>query len=166
MRSVELTFAPDADRAFRAAWTALDDAGVPSSGRSTSPTNRPHVTLAAGPSLVAPSWPEGLRPPEYLLLGGLTLFPAGRGRSVLVRAVVVDRVLAGFHRSVHDLVPGALEQTLPDRWSPHVTLARRLTPEEVALALPALAALPPLPSVAVEEVRFWDGDAREVTPLR
>jgi 2'-5' RNA ligase len=165
MRSVELTLTPDTDAAFRAAWAALDDAGVPSSGRSTSPTNRPHVTLAAGPSLVVPSWPAALHPPASLLLGGLTLFPAGRGRSVLVRAVVVDRALAAFHGALHDLVPGALEQTLPDRWSPHVTLARRLTPEEVALALPALAELPPMPEAAVAGVRFWDGDARQVTPL-
>jgi 2'-5' RNA ligase len=165
MRSVELTLTDTSDTAFRVVWAALDEAGLASSGRSASPTNRPHITLVAGASLALPTWPASLVPPPSVVLGGLTLFPAGRGRSVLVRAVVVDEALAAFHRAVHELVPGGVPTSLPGHWSPHITLARRLTPPEVGTAVSVVAALPELASASVGGVRFWSGDDRTVTPL-
>lgn len=168
VRSIELTLSPASDAEIRSAWTALADAGLPSLAAHTSETNRPHLTLAAGPSLESP---EALpAPPASLLLGGWTLFdsrPAadGSARFVLVRAVVLDGALATFHRAVHAAAPGAVPTTLPDGWSPHLTIARRLSAPRVAVALEALAAVPLPETVDVDGIRFWDGDTRTVTPL-
>lgn len=182
VRSIELTLAPSSDAAVRAAWDALAEGGLPSLAAHTSPTNRPHVTVAAGAALAMPAALPG--PPASIALGGWTLFDArpaadGSARFVLVRAVVLDEELAAFHRAVHEAVPvaasvlshdaslAAVPESLPGSWSPHLTIARRLSAPRVAVALEALAAMPePLPSrVDVDGVRFWDGDTRTVTPL-
>ena len=80
--------------------------------------------------------------PTDVRLGGLLLFPAGPGRSVLVRAVVVDAALAAFHEAVHAVAPGGLETSLPGSWSPHVTLARRVRDEDLPRAVAALRTAP------------------------
>jgi 2'-5' RNA ligase len=171
VRSIELTLTPASDAAVRAMWTAVAEVGLPSLAAHTSDTNRPHVTLAAGPTLSSPgSLPSLPAPPASLRLGGWTLFdsrPAadGSARFVLARAVVVDPELATFHRAVHAAAVDAVPTTLPGAWSPHLTIARRLSAPRVAVALEALAALTHPDSVAVAGVRYWDGDTRTVTPL-
>lgn len=168
MRSVEIVFDAASDHAIRRQWAALNDAGVPSLALHTAPSNQPHVTLVAGADLE----PVALRPEEAVLpdrldLGGITLFPAGRGRWVLVRAVVVSTALARVHREMAERFPGGLPTTLPDAWSPHITLARRLTASGVAIALDALASAGALEhrSVGVASLRFWNGDERVVSEL-
>lgn len=167
MRSIEAVFDDATDDLLRAGWRALADAGLPSLALHDSPSNRPHVTLVAGPSLeLVPALPAvaAVHPTE-VRFGGLTLFPAARGRVVLVRAVVVSEALAAFHRRVHAVVPGGLPTSLPDAWSPHVTIARRLPPDALPAAVAALADVPvPEPGV-VAGVRFWDGEERRVTVL-
>ncbi|PZE23068.1 2'-5' RNA ligase family protein [Curtobacterium sp. MCBD17_028] len=167
MRSIELVFDDATDGALRAGWRALVDAGLPSLALHDSPSNRPHVTLVAGPTLEpVPCLPAvAATHPAEVRFGGLTLFPAARGRFVLVRAVVVSEALGAFHRRVHEVVPGGLPTSLPDAWSPHVTIARRLPPEALPAAVSALAAVPVPEFGAVAGVRFWDGDERVVTPL-
>ena len=149
---------------MRQAWSALVDADLPSLGRHPSPSNAPHVTLAAGPDLPVPTGvaaplPTDLRP------GGLLLFPAGPGRSVLARAVVVDAQLAAFHGAVHAAAPGGVETSLPGAWSPHVTLARRVRDEDLPRAVAALRTVPLPESLGVAGVRHWDGAARTITPV-
>lgn len=164
MRSIELLLTPSADEAVRTAWTALTEADLPSLGRHPSPSNAPHVTLAAGPGLPVPS---GLTvpPPDTVLLGGLLLFPAGPGRSVLARAVVVDAPLAAFHEAVHALAPGGLETSLPGSWSPHVTFARRVRDDDLPRAVAALRTVPLPTELGVARVRHWDGETRTITPV-
>ncbi|PZF27226.1 2'-5' RNA ligase family protein [Curtobacterium sp. MCPF17_051] len=164
MRSIELVLGPESDAAVRSAWQALIDADLPSLGRHPSPSNAPHVTLAAGDSLPVPA---GLRTPvpTSIRLGGLLLFPAGAGRSVLVRAVVVDAALTTFHGEVHAVAPGGVETSLPGHWSPHVTLARRLRDEDLPRAVAALRAVPLPEALDVGGVRHWDGETRTITPL-
>ncbi|WP_251009112.1 2'-5' RNA ligase family protein [Curtobacterium sp. ISL-83] len=162
MRSIELVLDPASDAAVRSAWSALVDADLPSLGRSG--TNSPHVTLAAGPELPVPAATPVLLP-STIRLGGVLLFDAGAGRHVLVRAVVVDRALAAFHEAVHAVAPGGLETSLPGRWSPHVTLARRVRDEDLPRALAALAVAPLPELLAVGGVRHWDGETKTVTAL-
>lgn len=168
MRSVEFTFETSTDAAVRSWWDALTAEGLPSLALHDSPTNRPHVTLVAGPTLLpAPSLQAVARDhPAEVRFGDLLQFPAARGRSVLARAVVVDPALAAFQARVLEAVSGeVVPHTLRDAWTPHVTIARRLTPEGVTAATELLAAVPvPSPAV-VAGVRFWDGDARTVTEL-
>jgi hypothetical protein len=51
---VELLLDEAAELAVREAWRRLADAGLPSQARHRSPTNSPHLTLAACPELTAP----------------------------------------------------------------------------------------------------------------
>ncbi|WP_092386255.1 2'-5' RNA ligase family protein [Curtobacterium sp. YR515] len=161
MRSLELVLDPSSDTAVRAAWDALVRADLPSLGRSD--TNSPHVTLAAGDDLRIPSGFD-VPVPSRLRLGGVLLFPAGPGRSVLARAVVVDPALAAFHEAVHRASPGGVETTSPGAWSPHLTFARRVRDEDLGAAVAALRGTP-LPDLVVGGVRFWDGESRTVTSI-
>ncbi|MBT1540436.1 2'-5' RNA ligase family protein [Curtobacterium flaccumfaciens pv. flaccumfaciens] len=164
MRSIELVLGPESDAAVRSAWQALIDADLPSLGRHPSPSNAPHVTLAAGETLPLPA---GFRVsvPTSIRLGGLLLFPAGAGRSVLVRAVVLDTALTTFHDEVHAIAPGGVETSVPGHWSPHVTLARRVRDEDLPRAVAALRAVPLPETLDVGGVRHWDGERRTITPL-
>ena len=167
VRSIEMVFDAASDDALRAGWRALVDAGLPSLALHDSPTNAPHVTLVAGPTLEpVPSLPAvAATHPSEVRFSGLMLFPAARGRFVLVRAVVVTAALAAFHERVHDLVPGGFPTSLPGAWTPHVTIARRLTPEALPAALAALADVPVPEAATIAGVRFWDGGERRVTAL-
>ncbi|WP_186377287.1 2'-5' RNA ligase family protein [Curtobacterium pusillum] len=162
MRSLELVLDPSSDAAVRAAWDALIAADLPSLGRSG--TNSPHVTLAAGDDLPVPVGFDAALPAR-LLLGGVLLFPAGSGRSVLVRAVVVDPALAAFHEAVHRAAPGGVDTSLPGAWSPHVTFARRVRDEDLGRAVAALRGAPLPDELVVGGVRHWDGGTKAVTPV-
>ena len=108
--------------------------------------------------------------PLPLRLGALACF--GHRRLVLVRLVVPDVRLLALHAAVAvALGPDpddaeAAGNLAPGRWTPHVTLARRLTPEQVAAALTALH-----PVGRAEGngravcCRRWDGDARRAWPV-
>jgi hypothetical protein len=198
VRSIELTFDPAMEAAFRAEWAALESAGLPNLGRHQQTSNRPHLTLAAGPTLepsdallavfgsrdersviappvtappvAAPSAaaPAGHDPtadalPVDLRVSGLLLFPAGPARFVLARPVVVTMPVLALHRAVHERAPGAVDLTLPGRWTPHVTLARRLSRAQVAEALDVLVDEPPEGSCVA--ARFWNGETKTLTAL-
>ena len=51
--SLELLVDDALDGIIRAQWQTLADAGLPSRARVAAPTNRPHVTLVAAPSIPA-----------------------------------------------------------------------------------------------------------------
>ncbi|NQW90501.1 2'-5' RNA ligase family protein [Curtobacterium sp. VKM Ac-2861] len=164
MRSIELVLDGPSDRAVRALWQTLVAAELPSLGHSG--TNDPHVTLVAGDAVPVPT-DLGVAVPEALRVAGVLLFPAGPGRHVLGLGVVVDEPLARFHRAVDAAAPGSVDSSLPGRWAPHVTLARRIRDVDLPAALRVLAADAPLPEVlTVGGLRHWDGDAKVVTSLR
>lgn len=174
MHSLELLLGEDAEAAVRADWERLAEAGLPSSGRHRSPSNRPHITLVAAPSL-APETVPGIDERVAAAAGfvdlplasaGVLLFGPGRGGYVVVRQVVTTPELLELHRRVCaavGAVPGQARTSFPGAWTPHVTLARRMRPEQVATALDVLAPHPePLRAVAL---RRWDADARTVVHL-
>lgn len=165
--SVEILPAVEIDDAVRSDWAALIDAGLPSAGRHPSESNRPHVTVAVrdelDPSAVAPL--ADLLPVDCAL-GGAVVFAAGE-RFVLARPVVMTRRLLDLHAAAVELVgppPAHYAVTAVDRWTPHVTLARRMTAEQIGQALALVGA----ESVAgaITGLRVWDAAAREVTTLR
>lgn len=169
MRSIELTFDLATEAAFRAEWAALQDAGLPNLGRHEGASNRPHLTLAAGPALEltdavrAAFEPATVSLPVGLRVSGLVLFRAGSGRFVLARPVVMTRALLDLHRRVLELAPGAVELTQPDRWTPHVTLARRIGADQVSAALGVLGEPPAAGSCVA--ARFWNGETKTLTAL-
>ncbi|MDY6998821.1 MAG: 2'-5' RNA ligase family protein [Actinomycetota bacterium] len=167
VHSVELLFDPAAEAAVRDLWTALADAGIRSLAGHTSPSNRPHVTLTVAEHMDG-AVDDALcalldRLPLSCLIGAPTLF--GGGRTVtLVRMVVPSAGLLGLQADVHrvclpHMADGPLPHAAPGRWSPHVTLARRLPAGELATALGQPGMFGDIAAAAVG-LRHWDGDGR------
>ncbi|MFF5969566.1 2'-5' RNA ligase family protein [Streptomyces collinus] len=164
MRTVELLLDEAAERAVREAWRRLADAGLPSQARHRSPTNSPHITLAACPELTAPIRWELAQVATTLPLPvrctGVVRFE--RPTSVLAWALELDSALAGLHRRVWEAVASdSPPRTLnpfhePGHWAPHISLGR--TRRAGAFAdrrIPELLPTPPL-SVRLTTLRSYD----------
>lgn len=170
MYSVELVLDGAADRAVRADWAALLNAGLPSQGRHTGPSNRPHLTLALTASApdpvrdrltaIAAELPLPATVGAVLVFGHRQLSDAGRATHptlILSRLVVPDSALLALQQRV----VGALDEPV-DRhgtfragaWTPHVTLGRRFTPAHVAAALQVVGAAGG--HGALTRLRLWD----------
>lgn len=102
MRTVELLGDEELDRAVRAAWRRLDQAGLSSLARHRHPTNRPHLTLASAgqfPPGAAAAIAGALRMlPIPVRLGGLRFFGGRAG--VLAWAVDGDAALRELQAQV------------------------------------------------------------------
>ena len=160
MQSVELTFDEESDRQIRAQWAALAEAGLPSQARHTGASNRPHITLALTNTVIG-DVPSRLAAalatlPLPITLGGLLVF--GSRRFVLARQAVPSTGLLDAQLQVTAALDDGLDphQTFgPGRWTPHVTLARRLTAGQVGAALTVLGAVAPISGDLVR-ARRWD----------
>lgn len=166
MFSVELLLDDAAERAVRDDWTRLVDAGLPSSGRNPAPTNRPHVTFAVRDDIRLTSLAGlGAALPLRIELSGLLVF-GGAARSVVARHVVASVALLEFHRTVAARLgppEPRYSNTAPDRWSPHITLARGLDAEQLARAMRAIGA--PFSGGEATVLRLWDASAKTATLL-
>lgn len=171
VQSVELLPDPAVDAWVRDQWRALADAGLPSLTHHQGATNRPHVTLAVAQSVGADLEARlddalGRRPDAVVRLGGLVVFgPQGRdGRCVLARLVVPSGPLLALQARVAaawEDADGVPWTTRPGAWTPHVTLAMRLTPEEVGRAVSVVGGPAPADDPGPPAgVRRWDGTAR------
>ncbi|WP_093803849.1 2'-5' RNA ligase family protein [Streptomyces sp. Wb2n-11] len=164
MRTVELLLDEAADLAVREAWRRLADAGLPSQARHRSPTNSPHLTLAACRELTAPIRWELAEVAAALPLPvrctGVVCFE--RPTSVLAWALDLDLALANLHRRVWEAVASdsPLEHLnpfhAPERWSPHITLGRtRRAGAFAGRRVPELLPAPPL-SIRLTTLRSYD----------
>jgi 2'-5' RNA ligase len=169
MHSVEVVLDDDADRQVRAQWQELLLAGLPSQARHTGRSNRPHVTLALSDTITDDVERRlvdaGARLPIPVTLGGLLIF--GTRRFVLARLVVPSAGLldlqAGVLRSLNQPLDPH-DTFVAGRWTPHVTLARRLTADQVGAALTVLGAMPTLTGQLVR-ARRWDITVKQETWL-
>lgn len=173
VQSVELVLDPDLEDRVRAQWRALVEADLPSLGRHTGPTNRPHVTLGVAQG-VAPEHEERLVAavagssalPLPVRLGGLVLL--GGHKHVLARLVVPSKQLLGLHAAVHEAWSDTLDRPAhmaPGVWTPHVTLALHLTDTQVGQALTALRRMPDAgrdDDGEAVSLRRWDSTDRVV----
>ena len=178
VQSIELLLDPGSEAAIREAWEALAAVDLPSLASNHRDTNRPHVTLAVAETGLDAAG-EGLRAvfrgwelaEEGVpgIIGAPVLFGGHRGRWVLARQVVPSRHLLTMHSAVHRAIElqaeeaEVVEQTMPDAWTPHVSLARRVPAARVPEAL-ALLDLEPMPCRFIG-ARLWDAHAETVTPL-
>jgi 2'-5' RNA ligase len=163
-QSVELLVDEGAEAAVRRQWDLLAEAGLPSERRAgVSEHHRPHVTLFAAD--VVPDSAEGMLPALVadlelaLQIGALTIFGPRRGRCILVRQVTASVSLLELQGRVAAAC-GAdpVGQFGAGRWSPHVTLARRVPVGEVGAALTALDwTADRMLSAQVVGCRRWDG---------
>jgi 2'-5' RNA ligase len=170
VQTVELLLDDATDEAVRAEWRSLADAGLPSQALHTGSTNAPHVTLA-----VARSIPEEIEAavaalvqelPLPVELGALVVF--GARRLALARLVVAQSPLLALHAATATAVkdcPGVPHYLVPGRWTPHVTLARGLSPAQVATALETLGQVEPL-SGSIVHLRRWDSEQRRAWLLQ
>ncbi len=157
MRTVELLPDDGLESQIRAAWDRLDAAGVPSLARHPHATNRPHLTLATAP------WLPDLGGLLAVLPLAVTLdsFVRFDGRAgVLAWRVRPDKSLLDLQRQIWVAVAGDNPLHAPDRWEPHVTLARHAAPDAADL----LTGLPPATGRLVG-ARSYDSETRTVTDL-
>ncbi len=117
-------------------------------------------------------------PLPTLRLGGLVVFGVPPRGLVLARQVVVDEPLLGLHGRIHaaidaaprdpddadDDAPEVIPHTRPGSWTPHVSLALRLTTEQLGAAVAALGRIDPL-DAPVAGFRRWDPRDRTTTEL-
>ncbi|WP_053644297.1 2'-5' RNA ligase family protein [Streptomyces sp. XY431] len=172
MQTVELLCDPPFDRAVRTVWQRLADAGVDSLADNPHPGHRPHLTLATCarmPAGAAERLDELLAEtlPLTVRLTGLLSFAARSRRRVLSWAIVPTVELVQLHRRVWELLDGAEEPSpyyVPGRWSPHLGLTRRLTPEEVSLAHATLGRHPDLTGTFTA-ARSFDSGTQLTRPL-
>lgn len=166
MPSLELLLDPDAERALRAEWVNLADAGLPSQARHTGESNRPHVTLLySSERLPQPYRLVGL--PLEVTVASPVIFGSARHGFLLARLVRPSLRLLELHRTLHEEVgdlPGIDRLTRPGAWTAHVTLARKLSPAELATALTVIEPKRAIDATAVSG-RMWESATKTVTPL-
>lgn len=162
MRSIELVFDGPTESLVRADWARLAAAGLPSLAGHTSPSNSPHITLAAGTDLVATREGPWEVLPVDVTFSGAVVFPAGAGKYFLARAVLPTAPLLDLHGILHQGLSGALPLTCPGAWTPHVTISRRIPGHQLGTAVDLL-------DLRLEGrctgARLWDSSTRTVTPL-
>ncbi len=165
VQSIELLSDAATEAHIRGEWQQLMAAGLPSQGRHSGISNRPHITLAVARQLTAEQEIECAAAargvvPFPLRLSGLLVF--GSGPFVLTRAVVPTVELLDVQRRVAGNMAGregSADHQSPGAWSPHVTLGRRLDAGQLAAALTTLQPIDELVGHAVA-VRRWDGDRK------
>ena len=165
--SIELLLDDHSDAAIRTVWRRLDDAGLPSQLRVKSATNRPHVTMLAA-ERIAPDVDDELmrlraRFPLPVVIGAPLIFSGGK--LTLARLVVASADLLELHRDVvHTCLPHVSQEpyahSAPGHWTPHVTLGRRFTSEQMAQALAVIGGLSAAIDAQMVGLRRWDGDQR------
>jgi 2'-5' RNA ligase len=162
--SIELLLDDATEVAVRAEWEMLRDAGLPSQARHTAESNRPHITLAYSRTPLAPPTVPGL--PLDLTVASPAVFGSARSGYVLVRLVRVTEELLALHRRLSQSLEGAELDPLstPGAWTPHVTLARRLTGEQLGTAIDLLDVRRALDGRA-EAARMWEKETRTLTAL-
>jgi 2'-5' RNA ligase len=171
-QSVELLLDPVAEAAVLAEWDRLAAAGLPSQRRSRPDEHhRPHITLYAA-SQISPDV-DAMLPSLFaelaleLRVGALMVFGPRRGSCILVRQVVPSAELLAVQRDVARLCDADPEgQFGAGRWTPHVTLARRIRAAELGAAVEVLSSSPERAwsleerASTVRRCRRWDGERR------
>ena len=167
VHSVELVFDPDTEAAIRHIWDELRDAGIP----SQAPASRPHATLTVA-ERIDPEVEPLLRPlvarfPFPCRIGAPLVF--GRTKAVLSRLVVPTTELLDVHSEVHRLClphlqPGPMANALPGQWTAHVTVARRVMPNQLGRAV-RIAGKPPEIEGSAIGLRRWDGSSKREYPI-
>lgn len=163
-QSVELLLDEQAEVAVRRQWDLLADAGLPSERRAHPDVHhRPHITLFAAeaiPDAAEPVLPSVVADLDLELeVGAPLLFGPRRDRVILVRQITASVALLRLQAAVAELCAAAPDgQFGPGRWSPHVTLARRVPVDRLGAAIAALGRTfdRPVRSRATR-CRRWDG---------
>ena len=172
IESIEVYVDVAAEQAVRSMWSLLADQRLSSLAHGE---HTPHITLVAAPHTGGllrdqcahdVTWATELLGTS-LVFPGIGLFPGAR--HVMYAAVAPARQLLDAHAACYDQMQRAhinmFDTSVPDRWTPHCTLAKRVRPEDVTLAMQALGSCTWPIEAQITRVIHWDGDARTVTVL-
>jgi 2'-5' RNA ligase len=162
--TVAVFFDDEADRAVRALWRRLDQAGVPSLAK----LGRPHVTFAVAktiPRKTRDALKDELRTLSIpnLWLSNLGTFP--NTENVLMLGAVVDGELLAVHSAIHDALAGRVTSPsaywMPGSWVPHCTLTQGVEHHQM---VEGFAALHPVDRIQarVRQVAILDTQTAEV----
>jgi 2'-5' RNA ligase len=139
-----LTFDPITEQAIQSFWGHIVDAGITERSLTRYP---PHITLAVYDVENINSYEAILAPiasalvPFPILLDSLGVFPE---TGVIFLSPRMSQALFSLHRAIihefmsmdkADMPSLAHDWLLPDRWTPHATLAARLTSAQVLKGL-------------------------------
>jgi 2'-5' RNA ligase len=167
VHSIELLFDDETEATLRRIWDNVSAADLP----SRTPAGRPHVTLAVAeriePDVDVLLRPVAQRLPLGCTVGAPLLF--GQSNAILARLVVPSADLLALHAEVHTicgpyLLPEPLPHSLPDDWTAHVTLARRVEGAQLGPIL-RLAGQPAQIYGSFAGLRRWDGSQRVEYPI-
>lgn len=171
VHSVEVLFDQDTETVVRRIWDELTDAGIKSQASNKSPSNRPHMTLTVAEHMNE-SVNDALRVlverfPVSCTIGAPMLF--GRRDFTLVRMIVPSAELLALQADVHRLcaphiLGSALPHADPGQWTPHVTLARRVSADQLPTALLLRPVTRTLTASAIG-IRHWDGNRKIEYPI-
>lgn len=182
VHSIELLLDDEAEAAIRRQWRLLADAGLPSEHRAPQGggPRRPHITLVAAEQIPA-QIATGLGPvisaalPIPLVVGVPMVFgtaKVGRPGLILVRQVHPTVPLLELQQQVRRNSPPAVDDHFnAGRWAPHVTLAHRLRPDQISVALQLLArtgasnGAPREIEARAVGCRWWQGDVKQARNL-
>jgi 2'-5' RNA ligase len=161
-QSVELTLDSSAEAALVAQWDRLAAAGLARPKRPEPYGHHlPHITLYAADAI-----PEAAESQlsEIVVgvnlavhIGAVMIFGPRKGECIVVRHVAASVELL----ELQQMVARACEATRdgqfgPGRWSPHVTLARRVSSDHVGKAVSVLGSRGEL-DATIQRCRRWDG---------
>lgn len=165
-QSVELALDSQAEAALVSQRDRLVAAGLARPKRREPHEHHlPHITLYAADAI-----PEAAEPllPDIVVgvvkltvhIGALMIFGPRKGECILVRHVAASLELLELQQRVA-LACGAdpMGQFAPGRWSPHVTLARRVSSDHVGKAVSVLGSRGEL-DATILRCRRWDGRRR------
>jgi hypothetical protein len=181
VHSIELLLDDEAEAAIKRQWRMLADAGLPSEHRSPSGSaRRPHITMIACEQIPVPT-ALGLGPtltgtlPLPAVVGAPMIFgtpKVGRPGLILVRQVVPSVELLQLQQKVVAACPPPVDHRFePGHWAPHVTLSRRLRPDQIPAALQLLArtgasvGTPRELAAQMAGARHWLGDLKQARNL-
>jgi len=164
-QSVELILDPSAEAALVAQWDRLAAAGVAKPQRSDSDGNhRPHLTVYAADAIpeaaesALPSIVSGID--LTVRVGAVMIFGPRNGSCILVRQVLPSvELLELQHRIAVACEADPEGQFGSGRWSPHITLARRIPSDDVGKAVMVLGSRGEL-DARIQRCRRWDGNRR------
>jgi 2'-5' RNA ligase len=164
-QSVELTLDSAAEAALVAQWDRLAAAGIAKPKRPEPHGHHlPHITLYAADAI-----PEGAESvlPEIVAgvnltvhIGALMIFGPRKSESILVRHVAASvQLLELQQRVARACAADPAGQFGQGRWSPHVTLARRVSSDHLGTAVSVLGSRGEL-DATIQRCRRWDGRRR------
>jgi 2'-5' RNA ligase len=172
VQGVVVFFDDRADRAVRALWKRLEQAGVPILAPASKKLWPPHVTFAMAkviPRRSRDALKDELRTLAIpsLWLSNLGTFPTSA--NVLMLGAVVDAELLAVHSAIHDVLAGQVQSPsayyMPGSWVPHCTLTEGVEHHQMA---EGFAALHPIERIEarVSEVAIVDTQNLSVEVIR